>query len=287
MLISIVQALVNGVLIGCIYALIAIGLQMIYGVLGIINLAHGDFLMLAMLIAYSFAYMTGMDVTLTFLLTFPLLFIIGAGVYLSVINPLIKRKPLFQFAMTLGLSFFLPSIAQVVWGTEPKASPSTILSGVIHMGGISITYSYLTAGLVGVLAIIALYIFMNRTYLGLAIRAVPDNKDAAALMGVNIKMIYCISFALGIALLALPGSLLMAFQNAYPTIGTRYNLLAWCVVVLAGLGSFSGLLVSGLIVGIIESLIASLWDPRATPLGIYLVFLLILWLKPKGLFGRG
>ena len=283
---SFIQALINGVLIGCIYALIAIGLQMIYGVLGIINLAHGDFLMIAMFLSYALTYATGLDISLTFLFTFPLLFIIGATTYLSTIDRLLDRKPLFQFAVTLGFSFLLPSIAQVVWGTEPKASPYTAVSGVIRLGCVSITYSYLISAIVGIATIFSLYLFMNKTYLGLAIRAVPDNKEAAAILGVNVRMIYCISFALGIALLALPGALIMTFQNAFPTIGTRYNLLAWCIVALAGLGSFSGIIISGLIVGTVESMISAFWDPRASPLGIYLVFLAVLWARPKGLFGR-
>lgn len=280
------QAIVDGVLVGFLYALITLGLQLIFGVLDIINLAHGDFLMLAMFLSYTFALVLSIEISSTFLLTLPILFLIGIGIYYSVINPLVDRKPIMQFAATMGLSMLLPSIAQVIWGTEPKAPPSSLISGIIHLGEVTVLSTRLIAGLTGVIVLIIFYLFMNKTYIGLAIRAVPDDKEAAALIGINIKNVYSLTFALGIALVAIPGAFLMTFQNVFPTIGARYNLLIWCVAILAGLGSFKGLIFSGIIIGIIESLIASLWDPRAAPLGIYLTFLLVLWVRPTGLFGR-
>ncbi|GAG59981.1 unnamed protein product, partial [marine sediment metagenome] len=162
----------------------------------------------------------------------------------------------------------------------------SIIQGNIVMGGYTIMLSRLISALVSIASIFMIYLFLTRTWQGRAIRAASDDLDAASLMGINYKWTYALAFGLGTALTAIAGGMLMSFQQVDPTMGLRFGLLSFCILALAGLGSTLGLLISGLIVGIAESLAMGLWDPRARSLVVYLIFVLVLWLRPRGLFGR-
>lgn len=281
-----IQSLINGALMGCIYALIALGLSIIFGVMNVVNFAHGEFVMLAMYSTFTFGTLLIMDAVATPLITIPLLFIFGALTYYVLIERTLRERYVTQIAVTVGLAVLLRALAQMIWQARPRSLPFSSIQGNLMLGDVNILTSRLAAAAVSIVAIIAVYFFLAKTWPGRAIRAASDDLDAASLVGVNYRNTYALSFGLGTALTALAGGLLMSFQQVDPTMGLRFGLLSWCVLALAGLGSIPGLLISGVIVGAAESLVITYWDPRARLLAVYLIFILVLWLRPRGLFGR-
>ena len=283
---TIIQNLLNGSMMGCIYALIALGLSIIFGVMNIVNFAHGDFVMLSMYFSFWVGSLWSIDAVATPLITFPLLFLFGVLIYFLIIEGTLRLKFVTQIAVTVGLMTLLRALAQLIWKAQPRALPYSIIQGSFTIAGFTILTSRLISASVSITAIVVVYLFFAKTWPGRAIRAASDDLDAASLMGVNYRWTYALSFGLGSALTALAAGLLMSFQQVDPTMGMRFGLLSWCILALTGLGSIPGLLVTGVIVGSAESLAMSLWDPRARSLVIYLIFVLVLWLKPRGLFGR-
>ena len=283
---TVVQSILNGALMGCVYALITLGLSLIFGVMNVVNFAHGDFVMLSMYFSFLIGTAWGIDAVLTPVVTFPLLFVFGIAAYYLVIDGTLRQKYVTQIAVTVGLMTLLRAIAQLVWKAQPRALPYSLIQGSIHIGPYNIMLSRLISAAVSILSIGGVSLFLSRTWPGRAIRAASDDLDAASLMGVNYRGTYALSFGLGSALTAIAGGLLMTFQQVDPTMGLRFGLLSWCVLALAGLGSIPGLLISGVIVGAAESLSMTLWDPRARSLIVYLIFILVLWVRPRGLFGR-
>ncbi len=283
---TIIQNLLNGSMMGCIYALIALGLSIIFGVMNIVNFAHGDFVMISMYFSFWIGSFWSIDAVATPLITLPLLFLFGVLIYFLVIEGTLRQKFVTQIAVTVGLMTLLRALAQLIWKAQPRSLPYSIIQGSFSIAGFTILTSRLISASVSIAAIVVIYLFFAKTWPGRAIRAASDDLDAASLMGVNYRWTYALSFGLGSALTALAAGLLMSFQQVDPTMGMRFGLLSWCILALTGLGSIPGLLVTGVIVGSAESLAMSLWDPRARSLVIYLIFVLVLWLKPRGLFGR-
>ncbi len=283
---TIVQNLINGAMMGCIYALIALGLSIIFGVMNIVNFAHGDFVMLSMYFTFWTGTLVGLDAVWTPLITFPLLFFIGVLTYYAIVDRTLRQHYVTQIAVTVGLQLFLRAFAQIMWQAQPRALPYSIIQGQIRIGGYQVILSRLISAVVSIVAIVVVYLFLTKTWPGRAIQAASDDLDVAALVGVNYRRTYALVFGLGSALTAIAGGLLMTFQQVDPTMGVRFGLLSWCVLALAGLGSIPGLLISGVIVGAAEALSMALWDPRARSLIVYLIFILVLWVRPRGLFGR-
>ena len=279
------KAVLDGLLLGSLYAVAALGLSLIFGVLDFINFAHGDFLMLAMYASFWSFVIFGLDPVFSPFLTIPLFFGIGILLYKAMIKRAVKAPQLTQIALTVGLLMTFRGFAQVAWGSHPRAVPTSIVHGVITLGDFSISVSRLSIALVSIGALIVLYYFLTRTYHGLAIRAIVDDRQAAEGVGVDVGRVFALSFGLGIGLAALAGGLFMTFSHVSPVLGLRYGLLVWIVVILAGIGTIRGVLFSGWIIGIIESLTTIFWDPRASMLAIYLLFIAVLWIRPRGLWG--
>jgi branched-chain amino acid transport system permease protein len=252
----------------------------------VVNFAHGDFVMLSMYFTFWVGTLWSVDAVATPIITLPLLFLFGVLAYHAIIDRTLRQMYVVQIAVTVGLMTLLRAVAQMAWKAQPRALPYSIIQGNFQIGGMTIMLSRLISAVVSVLAIFAVDLFMRKTWPGRAIRAASDDLDAASLTGVNFKQTYALTFGLGSALTALAGALLMSFQQVDPTMGVRFGLLSWCILALAGLGSIPGILISGVIVGGTEALTMTLWDPRARSLIVYLIFILVLWLKPRGLFGR-
>lgn len=283
---TLVQSIITGVMMGAIYALIALGLSIIFGVMNVVNFAHGDFVMFSMYLSYMVGTTLVWDAVTTPLITVPILFIFGLIVYYLLIDRTLRQLYVVQLAVTVGLQIFMRSAALILWKAQPRALQWSIIQGNFQLGPFTILTSRLIAALVSLLFIAGTAYFLNKTWPGRAMRAASDDLDAASLMGVNYRRTYALTFAIGAALTAVAGGLLMSFQQTDPTGGVRFGLLSWCILALAGLGSLPGLLVSGIIVGIAETTALSFFDPRSRLLAIYAIFILVLWLKPKGLFGR-
>ena len=286
MLENLIQNLMNGVMLGAIYTLIALGLSIVFGVMNIVNFAHGDFVMLAMYATFLISTSLGWDPVSTPLITIVLMFVIGVLAYYLLIHRTLRSKYVTQVAVTVGLMVFLRSITQVFFQARPKTISTSIIQGAISFGPYTIMMTRLISAVVAIIAIIAVYLFLTKTWAGWAIRAASDDLDVASMTGIDPTRTYAISLGLGSAVTAVAGALLITFQQVDPTMGMRFGLLSWAILALAGLGSIPGLLISGVFIGCVESLTTAYWDPRARSLTVYLIFILILWLKPKGIFGR-
>lgn len=283
---TLLQSIITGVLMGFIYALIAVGLSIIYGVMNVVNFAHGDFVMLSMYLSYMAGTLLVWDAVATPLITVPLLFLFGFITYYLLIDKTLRQMYVVQLAVTVGLQIFLRSLALIIWKAQPRALQYSLIQGNIQIFGYSILTSRLIAAIVSLIFIAAIAYFLNKTWAGAAIRAASDDLDTASLMGVNYHRTYALTFAIGAALTAVAGGLLMSFQQTDPQGGMRFGVLSWCVMALAGLGSLPGLIAAGVIVGVAEAVAVTFFDPRSRLLAIYMIFVLVLWLKPRGLFGR-
>jgi branched-chain amino acid transport system permease protein len=281
-----VQSLVDGVMMGAIYALITLGLALVFGVMNVVNFAHGDFVMVSMYSAFWVATLLAWDAVATPLITFPILFLIGVVVYYVIIRRTLRHNYVVQIAVTVGLQYLLRALAQVFFQAQPKALHSSIIQGSFLIGDITVLNSRLVSAIISLVVILAVSIFLSKSWAGKAIRAASDDLDVSSLMGVNYQRIYAISFGLGTALTAIAGGLLMTFQQVSPVMGVSFGLLSYVVLAFAGLGSTIGLLLSGMIIGSAEALTMAFWDPRARLLVVYLIFILVLWLRPRGIFGR-
>ncbi|MCI0520319.1 MAG: branched-chain amino acid ABC transporter permease [Chloroflexi bacterium] len=280
------QSLVDGAMMGAIYALITLGLALVFGVMNVVNFAHGDFVMVSMYAAFWVATLLAWDAVATPLITFPLLFLIGVLVYHLVIRRTLRHSYVVQIAVTVGLQYLLRALAQVLFQAQPKALQSSIIQGSFLIGEITILNSRLVAAAISLVVILGVSLFLSKTWAGRAIRAASDDLDVSSLVGVNYQRTYAIAFGLGTALTAIAGGLLMTFQQVSPVMGVSFGLLSYVVLAFAGLGSTIGLLISGIIIGSAEALTMAFWDPRARLLVVYLIFIIVLWLRPRGLFGR-
>jgi len=286
MLETVTQSIITGVMMGIIYALIALGLSIVFGVMNVVNFAHGDFVMLSMYLSYVAGTVLVWDAVATPLITVPFLFVFGVVTYYLLLDRTLRHLYVVQLAITVGLQILMRSAALIIWKAQPRALQYSFIQGSFEVGGINILTSRLAAAAVSLLFIGAIAYFLNKTWAGTGMRAASDDLDAASLMGVNYHRTYALTFGIGAALTAVAGGLLMSFQQTDPVGGVRFGLLSWCVLALAGLGSLPGLIISGIIVGVAETFAITFFDPRARLLAVYLIFILVLWLKPRGLFGR-
>ena len=281
-----VQNIVNGVFMGLIYSLVALGLALIFGVMDIINFAHGDFVMIGAYLTYLIALTFYVDPTVTLIVTMPLFFVLGLAIYKGIIERVLGAEPLIQIAVTVGLLMVLRNLALMIFHAEPRGVPFTVLNFPINIGSITIAASRLVAGIVSLVALFLVHMLLTKTKWGIAMRATADDREVAELMGINVRKVYAITFGLGISLTALAAALIMTFSRADPYLGLLYGLLSWVIVAMGGLGGVIGVLASGLIIGVIEAIGISIVSAGARELFIYLTFFLILWFRPRGLFGR-
>ena len=281
------QSLLNGTLMGIVYALIALGLSIVFGVMNLSNFAHGEFVMVAMYSTYWVAVLAGIDAVLTPVLTIPLMFLFGVVVYYVLLDRTVRGPYVTRLAVTVGLMTLLRAVAQILWEAKARALPYSIIQGNIPIGGgLILIKSRLISALISIASILAVYFFLEVTWPGRAMRAASDDVEAASLMGVNYKRVYAQALGLASAVTAVGGALLMTFQQVDPQVGLRYGLVSWAVMCLAGLGSIPSMLISGVLVGVTESIAMAFWNPSARSIVVYCMFIAILALKPRGLFGR-
>ena len=283
--IVVTQAVLTGLLVGGVYGLVAMGLTLIFGVLEIVNFAHGALMTLAMFVTYSVATNAGVGPYVTLLVTIPALFLVGGLIQVGLINRTMGQPLENQLLLTLGIALLLENALLLGYGGDPltvRISPDTpvrILDAVA-------TTSRLVAFAGAMLLAALLYLMLIRTRLGTAIRAVAANPTGARLVGIDVRRIYVLTFALGTACAGAAGTLVVPFVTITPTTGELFNIIAFVVVVLGGLGRVNGALVGGLIIGLAEQL-GGIYFPDQSPLlTVFVVFVLVLFLRPQGLFGR-
>ena len=284
------QALINGMMMGGVYGLTAVGLSIIFGVMKVINFAHGSFLMVGMFASYWLFSLTGLDPYVGLVFVVPFCFAAGYCVQAALIKPIFVkekgvREPLGVLLLTTGLWLLLDNVALLLFGADYRAAKTPYSEMSYKLGKILINTPRLYAFVGMILGSAALHFFLKNTQMGKAIRATGQDRDVAGLMGINIYRIYNIAFGLGIAMTGFVGGLLIPFYYVYPSVGYSFSIRAFIIVILGGLGSIPGALMGGLIVGIIESVGAQFMPATRTAVIIYVIFLLVLFFKPEGILG--
>jgi branched-chain amino acid transport system permease protein len=280
-----IQLLVNGLLLGGIYALISIGLTLIFGVVRVINFAHGEFLMISMYISYYCYSLLGLNPYWSLLINFPLMFVIGMGMDQIIIRPLRNAPAYMQVFATVGLSILLINLVLFIFTGDYRAIDLPFAKEVVQVGGIYLNYPRLIIFSATVLITVLLYLFLKNTDIGKQIRAIAQNRTAARLMGFKLNRIYMITFGIGSGLVGIAGGLITPVYYVYPTVGVYFVLTAFVVVVLGGMGNMTGAFLGGLIIGIVDSLSGYYIDPSLKETVYYVIFVLVLIFRPSGLMG--
>jgi branched-chain amino acid transport system permease protein len=280
-----IPALLNGLTTGAIYALVALGLTLIYGVLHIINFAHGSLLMVAMYGVFFLHALFGIDPYVALPIMVPLFFIVGYVLQRAVIGPASHGKDENILLVTLGLAIILDNGALFLWTSTTRTVDVPYAFSVVDLGVALIAVPRLVA-FFGAFAMAALlWLILARTDTGKAIRAVARERDGARLVGIQVEHIFAVSFGIGTACLAAAACLLLPTFYVTPQVGYTFVLIAFTTVVLGGMGSFPGALLGGLILGVIEALGGLFFGESLGEIGIYAIFILILLFRPTGLFG--
>lgn len=281
-----IQTLVSGFLIGGIYALIGIGMTLIMGVMKIINLAHGQLMMIAMYITYVLFEKFQLDPYLSLFIAMPALFIVGAFIQKVLLNPLLKVDSILpenQVLMTVGVGMVLTEIMRFIFHSDYKSVKTSYGTSALYLGGISINVPMLVAFGLAILLTVGLFLFLLKTDLGKSVRATAQNTDAAMIMGINAQWITILTYGLGSALVAAAGCLLLPIYYLFPDIGGPFTLKAFVITMLGGMGSTVGAIVGGVVLGVAESLGATYISMMLKDAVAMVIFLLVLIFLPGGL----
>jgi len=285
----IIQTIVNGLLIGSIYTLSALGLTLIWGVMSIINFAHGSFFMLGMYASFWIFALLKIDPLFSLPIVFILFFLLGILYYKAVIKITLKTTPSFRrfsnVLTTYAVGIIIVALAIFFWSANYRAIKGHILQGSYNFRGIYIGIPEIYSGIICILGVLALFIFLSRTKIGRAIRATSINKEAAELVGIDVEYIYQLVLGLGIALVGVSGSLASNFCYIQPDAGAAYTILAFVTVAIGGFGSVQGALYGGLILGIIVSFSSTFIGPTYKYAIAYSMYLIVMYFKPRGLKG--
>ncbi len=282
----IIQAVVSGLLMGLIYALVAVGLSLIFGLMEIVNFAHGEFLMIAMFASFWLWSLFGLDPLLSAPLVALILGGMGLLVHFGIIRQIINAPMLAQVCATFGLSVALRAAAQFLWTPDFRVIANPWIAGRVQVGPIFIGQPQLVAGVVCLLAFVALWLFVTRTETGLALQATAQDRAAAAVMGIPTDRMSALGWAIGLGCVAVAGSMLSTFFYIFPEVGIGFALLAFVAVALGGFGSIPGSLIAGVLIGLIESLGGLLISPSYKMLIVFGLYLAVVLVRPMGLFGR-
>jgi branched-chain amino acid transport system permease protein len=279
--------IITGLLLGGIFALVSVGLSLQYGVARVLNVAHGEFIMLGAFITFWLAGSVNLNPLVSLVVTAPLIFVIGWFLHATLFRRLMAKAPsldIFEGTSMLasfGLLYIVQNIARIIWGSQTRQV--TFLNRTVT--GAQIPLNRLVALGVVVVIAVAFYFFLARTRMGKAIRASAQDPTTAGLMGVNIHTVLAICFGLGLAMAGIAGSLISTVYSIGTSMGLQYTVIAMIVVVLGGLGSITGAMIGGVILGIVSQLV-TYFQPTMTFIAYYVIFILLLLARPKGIMGK-
>jgi branched-chain amino acid transport system permease protein len=286
--IVILQAVVVGVLMGGVYGLFSVGLSLILGVAGIMHFVHGDFLMIAMYLTLGFSLLTGLDpyITTVFVLPSTCLLAFLTYQYAPAVKRIIALSGMKQMLFMLGFSYFLQNLVLVFVGSDHLTVKTVASKLDVTAGDIFISATRFIAGVASVLLTLGLMFLLNKTDLGRSIRAVTQDRDAAAMMGINVNRAYMLAWVIGLGMLGVAGPMLASIFSFYPLIGNYWLMIGFMCVVMGGLGNIMGALISGFIMGIAFELGNAFLPGSTGPVLPFMLFVIVLLFKPEGLFGE-
>jgi branched-chain amino acid transport system permease protein len=283
---NLVSPIVMGILLGGLYALIALGLSMVFGVMKLINLAHGDLVILGSYTAYACLTYLGMDPILSLVIAIPLLFGIGFFIQQFLMSRAFTISGEAPLIIAFGIALVIQNINQIMWTPLSRGLTTAYSLSSFFLGSYQFPLSYLLDFIAAAVVMLALREFLRRSYLGKAITAASQNRRAAQLMGINPKMIYGFAFAIAMISAAIAGVFLGMTFPFTPTSGTQFLIIAFGVVIVGGLGSIFGTFLGGLLLGLVQTLTGFFFGPATQMFFIYALVLVILAIRPQGLLGR-
>ena len=281
------QVLVWGLYAGCIYILLATGLNLIFGVMKVVNFAHGQLLMIGAYVTFSFFVLTGFNPYVLLAASIPILIIIGVSIERLCFRPILGTGKLNEIFISIGLIYILENVAAMIWTDEWKTIQSPFEAITVTIGSMKIPVDYLIIIVTTVLILVGLYIFLKKSRLGLAVRATSQNRKAAMLVGINVERMDMLSFGIGAGLAGAAGTLWVVSGQVFnPYMGSVPAVKAFAIVIIGGLGSIPGAIIGGLILGIAENFtvltIGGAWKDAVA----FLILIIVLIIKPTGLFGE-
>ena len=286
---SFIQSLINGISIGAVYAIIALGYTMVYGIAKMLNFAHGDVIMVGAYISFCVVQYLGLPPVVSVIAAMVVCTLLGVIIEGLAYKPLRGVPSLAVLITAIGVSYFLQNAAQLIWGSAPKIYPSVVAMEPIRLfgGQIVITGQVIVTVVASAVIMIALTLFTGKTKTGKAMRAVSEDRDAAQLMGINVNRTISTTFAIGAALAAIAGVLLCStVPTLQPTTGSMPGIRAFTAAVFGGIGSIPGAMLGGILLGIIETFSKSYLASEFSDAIVFLVLILVLLVKPAGLLGK-
>ncbi|MCC7283789.1 MAG: branched-chain amino acid ABC transporter permease [Acetobacteraceae bacterium] len=285
----IAQVLVSGLLMGLIYALMASGLALIFGLMDVVNFAHGEFLMVAMYLMVGLVVVSGLDPLLLWPLVVAGLFAFGAAIYLGIVRYAMRvrtNRGMVQVFTTFGLGLMLIGLTQSLFSADYRSIGESWLGGrSVNIAGVFLPLPQLVGGIASLAAFGLIWLIITRTDFGKALEATREDADAVALVGIDKNRVFTLGWGVGAALVGLAGSIIAIFFYVYPSVGASFVLIAFVTVALGGFGSVFGTLVAGIVIGLVEAASAVILAPALKSLGVYAVYLAVVVLRPRGLFG--
>jgi len=278
------EAAVNGLLLGGVLALLALGLNLIFGVIDIVWIAYVDLVMICMYAVYFLVQVYGWPMWMGGLASVALGALLGVGVHVLIISPILGSAPVNQLLATGGLLFFLQSFATFLWTTDHRSVRLTLPT--IELGGMFLSFARLIAFAVALLVTLGLYLFLRHTYVGTAIRAVSQDRDAMALMGANPRTIYIVTSAVGGALAGVAAALLIIQYSVHPFFGAAFGPLTFMICVLGGLGNMVGAFVASFIMSEVISIGGVMWSTEMGYVIAFVFFIVMIFARPGGILGK-
>lgn len=282
--------IVQGLLMGAVYGLIALSLTLIFGILKVINFTHGQLLMVAMFVTYFLCVSLNANPYVVALLSALIMFVVGYAIQRSLIQPVLTknegvRNPIASLLLTAGIGIVLENFTMVVFGSNYRSLGEASAVQTVSLGNVLLPLPRIYAFIAAVICTVAFYLFLQKTETGRIIRAVGLDRTTAKLMGINVTRTFAISYGLGCASLGICGAVMLPFYYVHPSLGLTFGNLALVTVVLGGLGSIPGAIISGLIIGVVQS-VASMFVPNTLSMTVvFYLFLLFVFIRPQGLLG--
>jgi branched-chain amino acid transport system permease protein len=280
------QGLLNGLLFGGVYSLMAVGLTLIFGVMRVVNFAHGDMMVWGMYLALLLAERAGLDPSLGFVLCAGALFLLGALVQRTLVQPIVEAPHEMQILLMLGVALVLENVALVTFGPDPQRVRSPLSLATVWFGPLFVDMARVVTFGVAIALTLLLHLFLARTDLGRLIRAAADNPYGARVIGADVRRLYVVAFGIGAACVGAAGALVSSFLPFQPASGLSASVTSFNIVIIGGMGSLPGAFVGGLLVAVAESLGAVFLSPSLKEIVSFSLLILILLVRPAGLFGR-